>query len=278
MKLSEHAVHSWDIAVALNPDETLAQEPVDLLIDTLAPMAGWSGKPVGQPVVAPITTHDPIRHLVVRAGEAVELERSTTPRARWPTGCCGCRPRRSSAWCTAASTRPTPRRSIPATSTSTSCGGCSRESDLGSSPGRLPGAGPRCGSRPLRGRRPGSWCSSLGRVRRSSRAGDEDLVAGGYRAQRFDDRAERFSAVAESTIRSGLTAATAPARPVSGVSGPRNVMRQPLRDSTKPKQIRPMSWRSFEGHASNARGPRPWSQSLAKARSRSRSNWLAKCS
>jgi uncharacterized protein (TIGR03083 family) len=74
MKLSEHAVHSWDIAVALNPDESLAQESVDLLIDTLAPMAGWTGKPVGEPVVAPITTHDPIRHFVVRADDAVELE------------------------------------------------------------------------------------------------------------------------------------------------------------------------------------------------------------
>jgi uncharacterized protein (TIGR03083 family) len=74
MKLSEHAVHSWDIAVALNPDEAIAQESVDLIIDTLAPIAGWSGKPVGQPVVAPITTHDPIRHFVVRADDAVELE------------------------------------------------------------------------------------------------------------------------------------------------------------------------------------------------------------
>ncbi len=35
MRLSEHAVHTWDVAVALDPAATLAADAVGLLIDTL---------------------------------------------------------------------------------------------------------------------------------------------------------------------------------------------------------------------------------------------------
>ena len=35
MRLSEHAVHTWDIAVALDPDATVAPEAVELLVDQL---------------------------------------------------------------------------------------------------------------------------------------------------------------------------------------------------------------------------------------------------
>jgi uncharacterized protein (TIGR03083 family) len=45
MRLSEHALHVWDIAVALDPTTTVAPDAVELLIDTIASMAGYIGKP-----------------------------------------------------------------------------------------------------------------------------------------------------------------------------------------------------------------------------------------
>ncbi len=45
MRLGEHALHVWDIAVALDPSTTLAPDAVDLLIDTFASMVGYIGKP-----------------------------------------------------------------------------------------------------------------------------------------------------------------------------------------------------------------------------------------
>src|SRR5450759_5398690 len=43
VRLSEHAVHSWDIAVALDPSAQVFPEAVDLLIDTLGFLAGRIG-------------------------------------------------------------------------------------------------------------------------------------------------------------------------------------------------------------------------------------------
>ena len=39
MRLGEHAVHTWDVAVALDPSATLAPDAVGLLIDTLGQLA-----------------------------------------------------------------------------------------------------------------------------------------------------------------------------------------------------------------------------------------------
>ena len=60
MRLSEHAVHTWDIAVALDPDATVAQEAVDALADQL-PGTASRGRtvPGAQPVI--VATTDPTR-------------------------------------------------------------------------------------------------------------------------------------------------------------------------------------------------------------------------
>src|SRR5262249_44122876 len=47
MRLSEHAIHSWDIAVALDPAAKVTPEAVDLIVDTLGPLAARSGRPDG---------------------------------------------------------------------------------------------------------------------------------------------------------------------------------------------------------------------------------------
>lgn len=43
-RLGEHALHTWDIAVALHPGATLLQDAVDLLIDTVGSTAARTGK------------------------------------------------------------------------------------------------------------------------------------------------------------------------------------------------------------------------------------------
>jgi uncharacterized protein (TIGR03083 family) len=56
MRLSEHALHTWDIAVMLDPDATVAPDAVDLLIDRLPLMAGFMGKAAPAPVTVAVTT------------------------------------------------------------------------------------------------------------------------------------------------------------------------------------------------------------------------------
>ena len=45
MKLVEHAVHTWDIDVALHPDAVVLPPAVDLLVDTLPDRVGRAGTP-----------------------------------------------------------------------------------------------------------------------------------------------------------------------------------------------------------------------------------------
>ena len=60
MRLSEHAVHTWDIAVALDPKATIAPEAVGLLVDQL-PGTASRGKSVPGAAPLVVTTTDPAR-------------------------------------------------------------------------------------------------------------------------------------------------------------------------------------------------------------------------
>jgi len=73
MRLGEHAVHTWDIAVALDPAATLAPDAVGLLIDTLGPLAGRAGKPGGTQRRVHVSTSSPVRHFTLETGEKVTL-------------------------------------------------------------------------------------------------------------------------------------------------------------------------------------------------------------
>ena len=44
MRLSEHAVHTWDVAVSLDPAAEMAPDAVELLLAQLPMVAGWTGK------------------------------------------------------------------------------------------------------------------------------------------------------------------------------------------------------------------------------------------
>ena len=75
MRLSEQVVHTWDVAVALDPAATLPQGAVELLVDTVAPLAGYMKSRPEQPIAAGIVTHDPDRSFVLRAdSDGVVLE------------------------------------------------------------------------------------------------------------------------------------------------------------------------------------------------------------
>ena len=73
MRLSEHAIHTWDVAVALDPAATVSPDAVDLLIDTLGQLAARTGRPTESPTRVHITTTDPQREFVLDTGESVSL-------------------------------------------------------------------------------------------------------------------------------------------------------------------------------------------------------------
>jgi uncharacterized protein (TIGR03083 family) len=87
MRLSEHAVHTWDVAVALDPAAKLAPDAVALLIDTLGQVAGRSAKPDGQQRKLRVLTSDPDRQFTLETGDAVTLtpsDGSGPPELRLP--------------------------------------------------------------------------------------------------------------------------------------------------------------------------------------------------
>src|SRR5260221_2393836 len=73
MRLGEHAIHTWDIAVALDPGATVAPDAVGLLIDTLGQLAARAGKPGGIQRRLHVSTTSPVRHFTLETGEKVTL-------------------------------------------------------------------------------------------------------------------------------------------------------------------------------------------------------------
>lgn len=73
MRLGEHAVHTWDIAVALDPAAKVAGDAVDLLVDTLVVRAGSVGKPVDGTGPVLISTTDPQRSFELQLSPGVSL-------------------------------------------------------------------------------------------------------------------------------------------------------------------------------------------------------------
>jgi len=74
MRLAEMALHSWDIAAALDAEALVAADAVDLVIDTLPQTAARAGKAPDTGLRVRVITSDPVRDLVLRADEAVTLD------------------------------------------------------------------------------------------------------------------------------------------------------------------------------------------------------------
>jgi uncharacterized protein (TIGR03083 family) len=73
MRESEHALHSWDIEVMLDPWARLAQDAVDLLIDTAPKRAPMAAKPIGKPLNVFIETTDPKRKFLFSLDETASF-------------------------------------------------------------------------------------------------------------------------------------------------------------------------------------------------------------
>jgi uncharacterized protein (TIGR03083 family) len=66
MRLGEHAIHTWDVAVALDPAATVAPDAVARLVDTLGQLGGTARR-------VRIVTSSPDRTFVLAADETVSL-------------------------------------------------------------------------------------------------------------------------------------------------------------------------------------------------------------
>jgi uncharacterized protein (TIGR03083 family) len=73
MRLGEHAVHTWDVAVALDPAATVEPDAIALLVDTLGQLAARTGKADGKQRRLLVTTTEPERRFVLETGDAVTL-------------------------------------------------------------------------------------------------------------------------------------------------------------------------------------------------------------
>ena len=73
MRFGEHAVHTWDIAVALDPAAEVAGDAVELLIDRLPALAARAGKPEADGRTVAIETVAPSRRFALTTGPDVVL-------------------------------------------------------------------------------------------------------------------------------------------------------------------------------------------------------------
>jgi len=73
LRVGEHAVHSWDIAVAFDPTAVVSADAVALLIDTVAMLAARAGKPRDHAFELRVKTTVPAREFVLSVRDSVEL-------------------------------------------------------------------------------------------------------------------------------------------------------------------------------------------------------------
>jgi len=75
LRLSEHALHTWDVAVMGDANATLAPDAVGLLIDTIDQLVSRTAKPPTNPLALHVTTDNPTRRFVLNTtGEKAELQ------------------------------------------------------------------------------------------------------------------------------------------------------------------------------------------------------------
>ena len=77
MRLSEHAMHTWDVAVALDPAARLAPDAVELLVDTAPRMAGFIGKKAEAPAAIAVAVTGPERAFTLDTGGVSVLPAAT---------------------------------------------------------------------------------------------------------------------------------------------------------------------------------------------------------
>lgn len=74
LRVNEHVLHTWDVAVALDPAATLPANEAGVVVDSLAMIVMFTGKPSGQTRVWHVRTTDPSRDFSLSFGpESVGL-------------------------------------------------------------------------------------------------------------------------------------------------------------------------------------------------------------
>lgn len=74
LRLGEHALHTWDIAVVLDERATVADDAVALLVDDMGRLASRTGKPDAGPMRVRIVTSSPEHAFTLDVGDTVALE------------------------------------------------------------------------------------------------------------------------------------------------------------------------------------------------------------
>ncbi len=77
-RLSEHALHTWDVEVPRHPAATLAPDATELLTDTVDQLAAQIGRAPEHPVRVAVSTTDPDRRWLLVADGTVELRPTDT--------------------------------------------------------------------------------------------------------------------------------------------------------------------------------------------------------
>ena len=74
LRLGEHVVHTWDLAVMQDPGATVQADAVGLLIDNVPQfLVPRVGRPLPEPFAVRITTTDPGRDYLLTSGESVSI-------------------------------------------------------------------------------------------------------------------------------------------------------------------------------------------------------------
>lgn len=81
LRVGEHAVHSWDIAVAFDPSATVAADAVSLLIDQVPALVARTGKPQGRTYSVHVRTTAPARDYLLAVSDRVALRPTAPDRA-----------------------------------------------------------------------------------------------------------------------------------------------------------------------------------------------------
>jgi hypothetical protein len=78
-RLAEHAVHTWDIAVALDPAAVVAAQAVELLVDRLPGTVAFAARPVEGAGPVLLRTTGPDRTFRLTLSPAAALEPTDDP-------------------------------------------------------------------------------------------------------------------------------------------------------------------------------------------------------
>jgi uncharacterized protein (TIGR03083 family) len=73
LRLSEHAMHTWDVAVTLDPAAVVAPDAAALLIGNVSRFLGFAGKPSGDAFRVRVLTTDPDGDYVLAVADTVTL-------------------------------------------------------------------------------------------------------------------------------------------------------------------------------------------------------------